>query len=68
MSTNKLNEPPLRAVPMGMFPALDSLQSVVDLGVSQLPVMSHNALVGLLMCYHNTLLKVIANEAKNEKS
>ena len=63
----RMAQPPLRAVAMGLFPTLDSLQSVVDLGLSQLPVMTPNALLGLLMSYHNTLLKVIADEAKNQK-
>lgn len=52
-------QPPLRAVPMALFPTMGSLQEVVDYADSQLPVMSKNDLCALLFTYHNTLLKVL---------
>lgn len=52
----------LRPVPMGLFPTMESCQSVIDMAISQLPVNSPNAIVGLLMTYHNTLLQEIKRE------
>lgn len=66
LATN-IVQPPLRAVAMGLFPTLDSCQTVVDLGMSQLPLKDPNALLGLLMTYHNTLLAQFAREAKEKK-
>lgn len=54
--------PPIRAVPMTLFPTSDSLQSVVDLGESKLPISNKNDLFTLLMNYHNTLLALIKRE------
>ena len=42
---------------LGVFPSLDSLIEVVELGNSKLPITSKNDLFILLMVYHNTLLK-----------
>ncbi len=50
------NEPSLRAVPMNVFPTLGSLQEVVDLANSKLPITNRNEMHSLLMIYHNTLL------------
>lgn len=50
--------------PMGLFPTLDNCQSVVDLALSQLPINTPNAIVGLLMTYHNTLLKELKNVSR----
>ena len=55
-STNP--QPQLRAVPMGLFPTLGSLQECVDYADSKLPITDKNDLFSLLMTYHNTLLKV----------
>ena len=52
-------QPPLRAVPMVLFPTMGSLQEVVDYADSKLPVISTNEICSLLMTYHNTLLKVL---------
>lgn len=49
--------PAFKPEPMGLFPTLNNLNSVVDLGLSQLPINTPNALVSLLMVYHNTLLR-----------
>ena len=52
------SQPLLRAVPMGLFPTLGSLQEVIDFADSKLPITDKNELFSLLMTYHNTLLKV----------
>lgn len=47
----------LRAVPMTLFPAMDSLDEAVNFAYSKIPVVSQNEMLGLLVVYHNTLLK-----------
>ena len=42
---------------MALFPTLGSLQEVVDLANSMLPITSKNDMFSLLMTYHNTMLK-----------
>ena len=54
--------PALRAVPMSVWPTLCSLQEVVDLAKSKVPVTDHNELYSLLMVYHNTLLTQITKQ------
>lgn len=56
-------EPPIRAVPMNLFPTMDSLNDVVAVGKLQLPIVHEQALVTLLMTYHNTLLATIKRES-----
>jgi hypothetical protein len=63
---NAINTPAIGQMPadhatkkMGLFPTMESLQSVIDLGNSQLPIMDKNVLYGLFMTYHNTLLKQV---------
>lgn len=64
MSTGQDNghEPHLRAVPMGLFPTMGSLQEVVDYADSKLPITCRNELCSVLMTYHNTLLKTIQEQ------
>lgn len=50
-------QPQLRAVPMSLFPTAGTLNEVIDLGESRLPITNQNELFSLLMTYHNTLLK-----------
>jgi hypothetical protein len=52
----QLKQPHIRAVPMTLFPTLGSLQEVVDMANSQLPLANKNVLLSILMSYHNTLL------------
>lgn len=54
----------LEAKYMALFPTLDSLQAVVDLAVSQLPLNNKNNAISVLMVYHNTLLAQLAKEGK----
>jgi hypothetical protein len=58
---NKEGAAALRAVPMALYPTLDSLESVVHLAVSQVP-MTPNEVVTMLFTYHNTMLKVMGTE------
>lgn len=55
----KQSEPPIQAVPMTLFPTMSSLQEVVDLAHSKLPIQDGNAMHSILMIYHNTLLGLI---------
>jgi hypothetical protein len=41
---------------MGLFPTCDSLQDVIDLGTSKLPITDKNELLTIVYTYHNTLL------------
>lgn len=58
MNQPTLGQPHIRAVPMPLFPTLGSIQEVVDLADSKLPVISKNEMFALLMTFQNTLLKV----------
>ena len=53
---------PLAATPQPIYPTLGSLQEVMDLADSKLPITSRNELCSLLLTYHNTLLKVIQQQ------
>lgn len=44
---------------MPLYPTAGSLQEVVSLSKSKLPIMDENTLFSLLMTYHNTLLQEI---------
>lgn len=44
---------------MPLFPTLGSLQEVIDLADSKLPITSRNELCSLLYIWNNTLLKVL---------
>ena len=59
---HKAVHPHLRAVPMALFPTMGSLQEVVDLADSKLPITNKNELSSLLFVYHNTLLKVLKDQ------
>lgn len=43
---------------MPLYPTMGSLQDVIDLADSKLPITNKNELFALLMIYHNTLLKL----------
>ena len=42
---------------MSLFPTMGSLQEVVELAESKMPITSRNELFSLLMIFQNTLLK-----------
>ncbi len=53
-----MNTPPqIKAEIQTLFPTAGTLNEVVDLGESRLPITNSNDLFSLLMTYHNTLLK-----------
>lgn len=54
-------QPPIRAVPMNIFPTLTTLEEVIALAKSQLPIMDEQQIVTVLMTYHNTLLAYVRN-------
>ena len=43
--------------PLPIFPTMGSLQEVIDLAESRLPITDKNDMTSLLAIYHNTLLK-----------
>lgn len=49
------------AVHQGLFPTLGSLNEVIDLANSKMPITCHNELHSLLMTYHNTMLKQLSH-------
>lgn len=63
--TDAVKHPALRPVHLALFPVMDNLESVVDLGISQLPITSSTQLVGILMAYHNTMIK-LQQDVQNE--
>lgn len=56
-----ITQPPaaLRAVHMGLFPTLGSLQEVIDYADSKLPITTKNEVYTLLMTFQNTLIDQI---------
>jgi hypothetical protein len=68
MTTNNKQQselqPQLRAVPMNLFPTAGTLNEVVELGNSRLPITNPNELFSLLSTYHNTLLKTMSGPTK----
>ena len=66
MPDNNDVQPPIRAVPMTLFPVMGSLQEVVNYGISKLPISGNNELVTLLLTYHNTLLKQLNEPTKEQ--
>jgi hypothetical protein len=49
-------------VPMSLFPTMNSLQEVMDMGASRMPINQWNEMHAILMVYHNTMLKVIKEQ------
>ena len=50
------------AVMMPVFPTLDTIQQVLELGESRLPIQDKNELLSLLRTMQNTVLKVQQQE------
>lgn len=49
----------IKAEVQTLFPTANSLNEVVELGNSRLPITNPNELLSLLCMYHNTLLKQV---------
>lgn len=47
------------AAPLTLYPTLNTLQEVMDLAHSQVPIHHKNQITSLLFTYHNTLLKTL---------
>lgn len=60
-SPNNPVMPVTKPVPLTLFPTLDSVQDVLDLAESKLPISSKNEMVTLLGTYHNTLLHQLSS-------
>lgn len=58
--TRRNPQPPLRAVGCmavnPVFPTLNNIDEVIELAKSKVPINEQNAVVSLLMTYHNTLI------------
>lgn len=59
--------PPLRAVPMTLFPTAESLQDAVNRANARLPIHTANELYAVLMMYHNSLLNTQANDDQSTR-
>ena len=53
-----------KPVPQPLFPTMGSLQEVIELGESRLPITNKNELTALFATYHNSLLKAVADAEK----
>lgn len=56
MNKTTLAIPP---APKPVFPTMGSLQEVIDLAESRLPITNKNDLTAILATYHNTLLNLL---------
>ena len=56
MNKPTLSIPP---APKPVFPTMGSLQEVIDLAESRLPITNKNDLTAILATYHNTLLNAL---------
>lgn len=65
---NLIKQPPIRAVSMSLFPTMDSLDEVIALAKDKHPQDTSNEVVGLLMTYHNTMLKVMSQGTNHVRS
>lgn len=52
----------LRALPMGLYPTMESIQEVINLAESKLPITDSNEMYSLLMTFQNTLIKYLTTK------
>lgn len=52
----------MKPVPMPVFPTLGSIQEVMELAESRLPITNKNDLQALLATHHNTLLSLLKHQ------
>ena len=57
--SSPVNDPPIRAESMSLFPTFSSLEEARAFAQSKLPINHINELHGVLMAYQNTLLSQI---------
>ena len=48
---------------MSLYPTMNSIQEVMDLGMSKIPINQWNDMHALLCIFQNTLLKVIQEDS-----
>lgn len=58
----KTIKPPFQPAFMNLYPAMNSVEEVIALALSKIPVTHQNEMVSILMTYHNTLMKEIHND------
>lgn len=57
-----VNQPKVHPAHMSLYPTMDSTTEAIAYIESQIPINTPNEVFGLLMIYHNSLLKQIAQE------
>ena len=57
-----VNPPKVHPAHMSLYPTMDSTTEAIAYIESQIPINTPNEVFGLLMIYHNSLLKQIAQE------
>lgn len=52
----------LRVLSMGIYPTMESIQEVIALAESKLPITDSNEMYSLLMTFQNTLIKYLTTK------
>ena len=52
----------LRALSMSVYPTMESIQEVINLAESKLPITDSNEMYSLLMTFQNTLIKYLTTK------
>lgn len=55
--SNSMDGTVIPTAPLELYPTLNTLQEVLELARSQVPIHHQNQITSLLFTYHNTLLK-----------
>ena len=50
------------ALPMSLYPTMESIQEVIALAESKLPITDSNEMYSLLMTFQNTLIKYLTTK------
>ena len=56
------NQDARRALPMSLYPTMGSIQEVIALAESKLPITDSNEMYSLLMTMQNTLIKYLTTK------
>ena len=59
---NKDNKAHVHALSMGIYPTMESIQEVIQLAESKLPITDSNEMYSLLMTFQNTLIKYLTTK------
>jgi hypothetical protein len=52
----------IHALPMSLYPTMESIQEVINLAESKLPITDSNEMYSLLMTFQNTLIKYLTSK------